>query len=256
MSLTVYKRGRGERREARQPGGSTTEAAGNASASAARYRFGPFALDGGRRTLLRDGVPCHLPPRVFTLAETLVARAGEAVSKEDLMEAVWPDVVVSEHSLSEAIWQLRRALGDNPKRPEYIQTVPKFGFRFVADVAREDSPLAAISNAGVWRVAAAITIAVAAGAFALIASLGPSETITTGGGAVLREMTLKSKEILEAHPLNVAKKAEGKPLANMIWPTYFPSLLPTSYTLAGAIFVVGGLLLVVTEKAHQADEEE
>ena len=104
------------------------------SVAPARYRFGPFTLDTAQRTLFRDRVPCHLPPRVYALAETLVARASEAVSKEELLEAVWPDVLVSEQSLSEAVWQLRRALGDDPKRPEYIQTVPKFGFRFIAPI--------------------------------------------------------------------------------------------------------------------------
>ncbi len=167
---------------------------GGAAISPGRYEFGPFTLDTAQRTLFRDDAPWHLPPRVYALAEILVTRAGEAVSKEVLLEAVWPDVLVSEQSLSEAVWQLRRALGDNPKRPEYVQTVPKFGFRFVAPVHSSPSDAGIVAAATDWRLAAAgVTLMIAAIA-AYIAIRDPSAALTIGSAAVLRQLALPNGE--------------------------------------------------------------
>ena len=167
---------------------------GGPSSAPVRYKFGPFTIDTAQRALLCDGDPCHLPPRVYALAETLVARAGEAVSKDDLLEAVWPDVLVSEHSLSEAIWQLRRALGDDPKCPEYIQTVPKFGFRFVAPVHCSPSDAGIVAAATDWRLAAASAILVIAAIAGYAAMREPPRPFPFGSATVLRELALPSGE--------------------------------------------------------------
>lgn len=98
------------------------------------YRFGPFRLDQAACRLVRDEVPIDVSPRLVDLLRLLVSRPGELVTKEELMEALWPGVFVTENALTHAVSDLRQALGDNPSQPEYIQTVPRRGYRFVAPV--------------------------------------------------------------------------------------------------------------------------
>ena len=65
----------------------------------------------------------------------LAERAGEVVSIDDLLNQVWPDVVVAPDSVYQAVASLRRVLGDDPKQPTYIETVPRLGYRMVAKVS-------------------------------------------------------------------------------------------------------------------------
>ncbi len=114
------------------------EATEVAAAPPGTYGFGPFELDTEARLLKRDGEIVELAPQVHALLEYLVVRAGRAVPRDELLDSIWQQVAVSEHSLSEAVWQLRKALGDDSRRPIYVQTVPKHGFRFVAGVTVEN----------------------------------------------------------------------------------------------------------------------
>src|SRR5205085_12516070 len=88
------------------------------------YSFGAFQLDVGRRLLLRDGQPVQLSPKVFDTLLELIARAGQVLSKEELLAAVWPDAVVEENSLARNISTLRKALGENASDHHYVVTVP------------------------------------------------------------------------------------------------------------------------------------
>ena len=96
--------------------------------------FGPFTFDTRSRLLSRNGDELALPPRVIGVLELLLARAGEAVPRQDLIETVWKDAFVTDTSLAEAISVLRQALGDEPQSPTYIQTLHRRGYRFVAPV--------------------------------------------------------------------------------------------------------------------------
>ena len=102
------------------------------------YRFGPFTLDAGSFTLHRGDSAVPLPPKLVDLLGYLVARPSMLVSKEELFESLWPDVVVTENALTQAVSDLRQALGDDRSRPTYIQTVAKRGYRFVAPVEAAD----------------------------------------------------------------------------------------------------------------------
>jgi len=99
---------------------------------AVKTSFGPFVFDRTRQLLVRDGQEVPLPPRVLGVLDVLVGRAGQIVSKQELIETVWKDAFVSDTSLSEAISFLRQALGDDPQQPRYIQTVHRRGYRFLA----------------------------------------------------------------------------------------------------------------------------
>jgi DNA-binding winged helix-turn-helix (wHTH) protein/TolB-like protein/Tfp pilus assembly protein PilF len=99
------------------------------------YKFGPFRLDPAKRDLLRDGEIVPLPPKVLDILQVLVENNGEIVEKEELMSRVWPDSFVEEGNLSVNIFALRKALGDDGHEHQFIKTVPKRGYRFVASVS-------------------------------------------------------------------------------------------------------------------------
>jgi DNA-binding winged helix-turn-helix (wHTH) protein len=99
--------------------------------------FGPFRLDLSDGLLSRGGEEIRLPPRALAILQHLVERAGRIVSKQSLMDVAWKDAHVSETSLTEAVGLIRQALGDDPQKPEYIQTVHRRGYRFVAPIATD-----------------------------------------------------------------------------------------------------------------------
>ncbi len=107
-----------------------------------RYRFGPFVLSPARRVLLRDGRELALIPRYFDLLLLLLRRRREAVTRRDIMDAVWSDVIVSDGALSQAVRSIRRTLTDDSREPLFIRTVSRHGYRFVfSDVVEEsDEP--------------------------------------------------------------------------------------------------------------------
>jgi DNA-binding winged helix-turn-helix (wHTH) protein/TolB-like protein/tetratricopeptide (TPR) repeat protein len=98
------------------------------------YAFGPFLLDTRERRLLRDGQPVPLTIKAFDLLEVLATNDGRLLLKEELLRLVWPDAVVEENNLTVTISALRKALGEGPTDRQYIETVPRRGYRFVADL--------------------------------------------------------------------------------------------------------------------------
>ncbi|HVF91583.1 MAG TPA: winged helix-turn-helix domain-containing protein [Blastocatellia bacterium] len=98
------------------------------------YEFGPFRLDANRRLLLRGGKPVPLTHKAFETLAMLVQNNGRIVQKDELMREVWPDTFVEEGSLTRNISVLRKILGEGPSDHQYIETIPKRGYRFVASV--------------------------------------------------------------------------------------------------------------------------
>lgn len=94
------------------------------------YEFGPFRLDTRERILLHDGRRIPLKPKVYETLLVLVRNSGRVVEKQELMKEVWPDTFVEENNLTGNIFALRRAFGEH----HYIETVPRRGYRFTADV--------------------------------------------------------------------------------------------------------------------------
>ena len=105
-----------------------------ALSDAAAYAFGDFRLDLRSRRLLRGNEAMPITVKTFDTLAVLVERAGQVVDKEELMRRVWTDAIVEESNLSQQIFTLRRMLGEDPKDHRYIQTVPRRGYRFVAEV--------------------------------------------------------------------------------------------------------------------------
>ena len=98
------------------------------------YEFGPFRLDASERQLSRDGAPVPLPPKALDTLIVLVERRGRLVEKDELMKTLWPESFVEEANLNHHVWALRKTLGEGPNGERYIETVPRRGYRFVADV--------------------------------------------------------------------------------------------------------------------------
>jgi TolB-like protein/Tfp pilus assembly protein PilF len=106
------------------------------------YQFGSFRLDAAERLLLRDGEPVALAPKVFDTLVALVENSGRLVDKNELMSRLWPDTFVEESTLARNVSDLRKALEESSGERKYIETVPKSGYRFVANVTLvgDDSP--------------------------------------------------------------------------------------------------------------------
>lgn len=98
------------------------------------FAFGPFCLDPSERVLLRGGQPLSLTPKAFETLLALVEQPGHIMEKEVLMKRVWPDAIVEEVNLAKNISTLRQVLNEGGEASEYIETVPKRGYRFVANV--------------------------------------------------------------------------------------------------------------------------
>ena len=98
------------------------------------YEFGRFRLDVEERLLLCDGAIVPLTPKAFDLLFVLVTHHGHLLGKEEIFNAVWPGTFVEESNLTSNNALIRKTLGESGNSERYIETVPKRGYRFVADV--------------------------------------------------------------------------------------------------------------------------
>ncbi len=108
------------------------------------YEFGPFRLDPNRHRLFLGDEVVALSPKAIQTLILLVENRGKLLERETLMDALWPDVIVEDANLTVAISQLRKALNQNGDNAEFIETIPRVGYRFVADICeviREPAPL-------------------------------------------------------------------------------------------------------------------
>src|SRR5262245_2380988 len=98
------------------------------------YEFGPFRLDPSERQLLRAGQVMPLTPKVFDTLLLFVENSNLLLTKNEMIGRLWPDSFVEESNLAQNVSMLRRALGEQPGGRPYIETVPKRGYRFTAEV--------------------------------------------------------------------------------------------------------------------------
>src|SRR5437762_12904560 len=121
------------------------------------YEFGPYRLDSSKRLLTRDGESVTLAPKTYELLLLLVQSDGQALSRQELMSALWPDTFVEEANLSFQVTALRKALGG-----DWVETVPRHGYRFTADV-KTVTPEVAVSRGRIlppvpWLVAGVASV--------------------------------------------------------------------------------------------------
>src|SRR4030095_11981071 len=112
------------------------------------YRFADFTLDVSEHRLLRDSEEIYLQPRTFGTLLYLIERHGHLITKKELLDELWIDTFVTENALSRCIKEVREALGDDAHQPRYIKTIPRVGYKFIADVkeASNLSPTAELSR--------------------------------------------------------------------------------------------------------------
>jgi DNA-binding winged helix-turn-helix (wHTH) protein/TolB-like protein len=103
------------------------------------YEFGSFVLNPEQQLLTRNGRSVPITPKAFETLVLLVERRGELIDKKELMRTIWPDSFVEEGNLCVAISLLRKTLGEDDQH-RYIKTVPKRGYRFVAEVTELSEP--------------------------------------------------------------------------------------------------------------------
>ena len=113
----------------------TVEATAEDSSITGELSFGEFRLDPANALLWRGHDRVALPPKPFEVLCCLIKQAGQLVTKDELLDTVWPNLHVTESSLSVSINALRVALGDDAKAPRYIETAMRRGYRFIAPVS-------------------------------------------------------------------------------------------------------------------------
>jgi TolB-like protein/DNA-binding winged helix-turn-helix (wHTH) protein/Tfp pilus assembly protein PilF len=110
------------------------------------WRIGDWRVDPDLDELSREGQTIRLEPRTMRLLLYLAGHAGRVVDVQHLLDEVWPNVVVTQSSVYQAVLQLRRILGDDTEHPSYIENVPRRGYRLIAPVAPWDTPSAAATD--------------------------------------------------------------------------------------------------------------
>ena len=148
--------------------------------------FGPFRLDPATGELWKSGIRIKLQDQPALILTALTERPGELVTREELRQRLWPDGthVDFDHALTTAVKKLRRALNDSPQNPRYVETLPRRGYRFVADIeagkeAAEPAPAVSEHSAGLGRnrraVLASLALVALCGVF-WVAARGPEPT--------------------------------------------------------------------------------
>ncbi len=125
------------------------------------FTIGEWRVEPERGCLVASSNPAlevRLEPKAMGVLVALAERRGEVVAKEELVEAVWQGAFVGDQVLVNAVWELRRALGDDSKNPRYIQTIPRRGYRLTAEVHEEVSA----GKGGMVRIVAVVATVLAA----------------------------------------------------------------------------------------------
>ncbi len=176
------------------------------------FRVGAWHVDPGAHALSRDGTETRVEPKVMALLVALAARPGQTVSRDELMAEVWPDVIVSEDSLSRAISKLRTALEDDAQEPRYVETIPKAGYRLLAPVEHDakvgQSEAASVPERSRWAFGAAV-LAVLAVVVAVVVGIRAK----TDREPVLSLRAVTHQPGIERHP---ALAPDGQRLAYVV----------------------------------------
>ena len=135
------------------------------------YQFGPFQIDVHERACRRGDESIPLTGKAFDLLLLLVRDPGRTLLKSELMAALWPETAVEEKNLTQTVFLLRKALGDETENASYIQTLPRVGYKFVALVTavslQRTIPKATSSRRWRWLAAAAAVLGTLAAGWTL-----------------------------------------------------------------------------------------
>src|ERR1022692_3510701 len=122
------------------------------------FEFGWFSLNPAERLLLREQVQVRLPPKAFDVLVFLVENRGRLLGKDELLRTVWPDTFVEESNLAQHVSILRKALRDGEDGFQYIETVPRHGYRFIAEVRELGAIATKVWIANLWKIAVPVLL--------------------------------------------------------------------------------------------------
>jgi DNA-binding winged helix-turn-helix (wHTH) protein len=163
--------------------------------------FPPFRLDPTNQCLWRENDRISLAPKTFSVLRYLVENAGRLVTQEELLEAVWPGTYVQPEILRKYILDIRKILGDPPKNPLFIETLPRRGYQFIAQVGREIQTSPSEPEAPVQRLVGREQALTALTAYLNSATRGHREFVFVTGEAGIGKTTL-----LDAFERRIAAK--------------------------------------------------
>ena len=214
------------------------------------YDFGEFSFDEHRLVLSRAGERLRLPRKVLEVLAALLRRNGDVVTREELMAEVWRGAHVEAAVLTQAIFLLRKTLGDTPSEPRFVATIPGRGYVFLGAVVGEAAkrPSAAADRGGWWRaqfLRSRAAVAAAVGAATLLAAYGISriDAPAAEGPQALPSLSPSAREAyLEARHLLSQRNERGLELALKYFPRALelaPDFAPAHAGLAEAETLMG-----------------
>ena len=170
------------------------------------YRFGSFFVDRVRYEATRAGIKLELTPKLLDLLLHLLDRAGSLVTKEELLDTLWPGANVTENAIAQAVSELRQALGDAAASPRFIKTIARRGYRFIAPVQAVSSEPAAAAEQPSARMPTSGEPAIAVMEFANVSgepdsawlAAGIAETVTGDLRALERFRVIDRGRVMEA----------------------------------------------------------
>jgi Tol biopolymer transport system component/DNA-binding winged helix-turn-helix (wHTH) protein len=172
------------------------------------YRFGEFEVDAGKLQVRRAGDVLELEPKAIRVLLYLLERRERVVSKDELIEKVWDGIEVTDNALTRVVGQLRKALGDDPKNAQYIETIPTVGYRFVGVI---EEKAAVAGGGGVFRWGWAVVLAVVLMAVGFASWRAKAKGIGgIGGPAVAKFRQITNSRTLDSGP---ALSPDGRWLA-------------------------------------------
>jgi adenylate cyclase len=182
------------------------------STATASYRFGPFIVDAGSYRLLRSETAIAVSPKALDLLLLFAERPAALFTKDEILDALWPDVAVTDNALTQVISELRQALGDNPASPEFIETVPRRGYRFIATVEKRaagHSPAGSSPSDPVTRTIAVTDFTNVTGDADLAwLSAGIAETVTNDLRSI-RDLRVLDRTLLAGTPAAAFEHAQS-----------------------------------------------
>ena len=120
------------------------------------FRLGRWQVDPAACELSDGDTVIRLRPKVMDLLKAFARNPGEVLSKSCLLDMVWADVTVGDASLTVAVGELREALGDDPEEPEFIETIPRRGYRLIAPVSNDEAGQVKVGGSRFWLTGAGL----------------------------------------------------------------------------------------------------
>ncbi len=210
--------------------------------------IGDWQVNPSSGQISRDGQTARLETRTMRLLVCLAERAGEVVSIDELIADAWSGVTVSQDSVYQAVASLRRLLGDDPKQPTYIETVPRLGYRMVATVIEEPAtvtnhpttPRRALRSGLIWAAGAVVCLIVV---FALQFARKPPATVPPKSVAVLPfhdlTETMTQEPFADGMTVELIDKLSKVPGFRVHAPMSSASLQGKHWTIAGMAKMIG-----------------